>query len=85
MFIMALFTTAKNWKPFIWLSVRLQINKSWYLHVLGYYSAKKMNCRRLQKDGSYRFDVERKSQYKKVHLCDPTYEVLNQSKLAYGD
>lgn len=33
---MTLFIAVRNWKPLRHLSIRLWINKSWYIHLMGY-------------------------------------------------
>ena len=44
MFIAALFTIAKTWKPPICLSADNWIRKPWYIHTMEYYSATKKNA-----------------------------------------
>ena len=43
MFIAALFTIAKTWKQTKCPSTDEWINKMWYIHTMGYYSAIKRN------------------------------------------
>ena len=44
MFITALFTIARTWKPPRWPSADGQIRKLWYIYTMEYYSAIKKNA-----------------------------------------
>lgn len=60
MFIAALFILTSNWKKTIYLLIGEQMNNSWYIHTVEYYSGiKKMQYLYIIiMDGSAKLDVE---------------------------
>lgn len=82
---MALFTTANNWKPLKYLAIKLWVNK---LQCFIHWDTTQQQQQQ-QKNSKMElmyFILRGKSQCKKVYPVWPhLYEVLQQSKLAYGE